>query len=327
MVSRSPPCSECPQQRSKRVLAFAAHERIDGGGVIGVGREARIVAARDDVRARREAAEESGHGTRGGALERHDRQPDDVGLALADQPLDRGSDTALDQHQIRDRHLVMRIDVASERRERAVGHSDGHWRHVLERVGHRQEKHPHAAKLTMIRRPLREAELSETAQQYIARITGFVGDQDPAILLAEAPDRLRTLVERAPASALTWKPTPQAWSIAEIAAHLADAEIVGAWRIRSVLAQDNVPLQAFDQNAWASAFRYGDAPAADSVALFGVLRQATLRLLRTVDPARHQHAGLHAERGRESIQHLMRLYAGHDLNHLAQIERLLAEAR
>jgi DinB superfamily len=173
----------------------------------------------------------------------------------------------------------------------------------------------------------REAELSETAQQYIARITGFVGDRDPAILLAEAPDRLRTLVERAPASALTWKPTPEAWSIAEIAAHLADAEIVGAWRIRSVLAQDNVPLQAYDQNAWASAFRYGDVPAADSVALFGVLRQATLRLLRTVDPARHQHAGLHAERGRENIPHLMRLYAGHDLNHLAQIERLLTEAR
>ena len=179
----------------------------------------------------------------------------------------------------------------------------------------------------MIRRPFREAELSETAQQYIARITGFVGDRDPAILLAEAPDRLRTLVERAPTSALTWKATPQAWSIAEIAAHLADAEIVGAWRIRSVLAQDNVPLQAYDQNAWASAFRYSDAPAADSVALFGVLRQATLRLLRTVDPVRHQHAGLHAERGRESIPHLMRLYAGHDLNHLAQIERLLADAR
>ena len=70
-----------------------------------------------------------------------------------------------------------------------------------------------------------------------------------------------------------------------------------------------------------------DTPAADSVALFAALRQATLRLLRSVDPARHQHAGLHAERGRESIPHLMRLYAGHDLNHLAQIERLLAEAR
>lgn len=180
----------------------------------------------------------------------------------------------------------------------------------------------------MLASPLasKEGDLSETAQQYIARIIGFVGDQDPWVLLAEAPDRLRSFVERASPAALAWKPTPQAWSVTEIAAHLADAEIVGAWRIRSVLAEDNAPLQPFDQNAWASAFRYDERPAADSVMVFAALRQATLRLLRTVDPARHQHAGLHAERGREGIPHLMRLYAGHDLNHLAQIERLLAEA-
>lgn len=168
--------------------------------------------------------------------------------------------------------------------------------------------------------------MSETAQQYIARITGFVGDEDPWVLLGAAPDRLRALVEQASPATLVWKPTPQVWSIAEIAAHLADAEIVSAWRIRSVLAEDNVPLQPFDQNAWASAFRYAETPAAESVEIFAALRRATLRLLRTVDAARHQHAGLHAERGRESIPHLVRLYAGHDLNHLAQIERLLAQA-
>jgi hypothetical protein len=171
-----------------------------------------------------------------------------------------------------------------------------------------------------------EAIVTETAQQYIARITGNVGDKDPWSLLAEAPQRLRELVERASPGALSWKRSPEAWSINEIAAHLADSEIVGAWRIRSVLAQDNVALQPYDQNIWASAFRYADTPAADSLALFATLRQATLRLLKTVDPARHQHAGQHAERGRESIPHIVRLYAGHDLNHLAQIERILAEA-
>jgi uncharacterized damage-inducible protein DinB len=168
--------------------------------------------------------------------------------------------------------------------------------------------------------------VSETAQQYIARMTSHVGDSDPWTLLAAAPARLRALVERASPAALTWKRTPETWSIAEIAAHLADAEIVAGWRIRSVLAQDEAPLQAFDQNAWASAFDYADTPAKDSVALFTAVRQATLQLLRRVDPARHQHAGLHAERGREPITHLVRLYAGHDLNHLAQIERILAEA-
>jgi uncharacterized damage-inducible protein DinB len=168
--------------------------------------------------------------------------------------------------------------------------------------------------------------VTETAQQYIARITSHVGDRDPWTLLAEAPERLRSLIDRASPGALTWKRTPESWSIAEIAAHLADAEIVAGWRIRSILAQDGAPLQAFDQNAWASAFGYTDTPAKESVALFAAVRRATLQLLRKVDPARHQHAGLHAERGRESITHLVRLYAGHDLNHLGQIERILAEA-
>ena len=123
------------------------------------------------------------------------------------------------------------------------------------------------------------AVVTETAQQYITRIAGHVGDRDPWTLLAEAPERLRSLVDRASPGVLTWKRTPESWSIAEIAAHLADAEIVAGWRIRSILAQDQVPLQPFDQNAWASAFAYADTPAKDSAALFAAVRQATLQLL------------------------------------------------
>jgi hypothetical protein len=109
----------------------------------------------------------------------------------------------------------------------------------------------------------------------------------------------------------------------QILAHLADAEIVGAWRFRSVLAADGVPLQAYDQNAWANAFRYADTDPVASLQLFEVNRAATLLLLRRVDPSLHANHGLHAERGKETIEHLVRLYAGHDLNHLAQVERLV----
>jgi hypothetical protein len=33
---------------------------------------------------------------------------------------------------------------------------------------------------------------------------------------------------------------------------------------------------------------------------------------------------MHAERGKETIPHLIQMYAGHDLNHLTQIEALVA---
>lgn len=169
--------------------------------------------------------------------------------------------------------------------------------------------------------------MAETAEQYIARITGFVANRDPWAVLTESPGRLRALVESASARELAWTPSPERWSITQIAAHLADSELVGAWRIRSVLERDSVVLQAYDQNVWASAFHYETAPAADSVAVFEAVRTSTLRVLRAVDPTRRRHAGMHTERGPEPVDHIMRMYAGHDLNHLGQIERLLTEAR
>jgi hypothetical protein len=169
--------------------------------------------------------------------------------------------------------------------------------------------------------------MAETVPQYIARLAGLVGNRDPWAVLAETPVHLRSLVTGATPRELAWTTSPTRWSIVQIVAHLADAEIVGAWRFRSVLAADGVALQAYDQNAWASAFLYEKTDPTASVALFEALRTATLRVLRSVDPARLEHAGLHSERGQESIDHLMRMYAGHDLNHRAQIERLLDEVR
>jgi hypothetical protein len=108
-----------------------------------------------------------------------------------------------------------------------------------------------------------------------------------------------------------------------VLAHLADAEVVTGWRIRSVLATDGTPLQAFDQDEWAAAFKYGEVDPAESLALFSAARGSLLSLLKRVDSARREHHGLHAERGRETIAHLIQLYAGHDLNHLKQIEAMV----
>ncbi len=167
----------------------------------------------------------------------------------------------------------------------------------------------------------------ETVEEYVARIMGLVGRDDPLIVLGATPDRLESLVEGASPAALQYTTSPERWSVTRIVAHLADSEVVGAWRFRSVLAQDGAALQAYDQDAWASAFKYGDTDPIESVELFGALRASTLRVLRAVDRRRLEHSGMHEERGRESMSHFMRLYAGHDLNHLAQIERLLAEAK
>jgi len=165
--------------------------------------------------------------------------------------------------------------------------------------------------------------ITETPQDYTARILSNVRDKDPWSVLASTAGRLRELIAGRTREELARTADPSIWSVVQILAHLADSEIVGAWRFRSVLAADGVPLQAYDQNAWANTFRYADTDPFASLQLFEVNRTATLSLLDREDPSLHANHGLHAERGKETIEHLVRLYAGHDLNHLAQVERLL----
>lgn len=167
--------------------------------------------------------------------------------------------------------------------------------------------------------------MNETPQEYSARILSLVGSEDALTILSTTPRRLREMIAGRTVEELSRKPGPSKWSVVEILAHLADTELVGGWRFRSVLASDGVPLQAYDQNTWAETFRYEDADPFESCEAFAATRTRLLWLLKRVDKALYANHGMHAERGRESIEHLIRLYAGHDVNHLAQVERLVGE--
>jgi hypothetical protein len=142
-------------------------------------------------------------------------------------------------------------------------------------------------------------------------------------VLQATPDRLRTIVRTTSPATLGRQPAPGKWSPSQIIAHLADAEIVGSYRIRMILAHDGVAIQAFDQDEWATNLAYEATDPEESVDLFAATRIANLRLLRRVDPRLHENYGMHSERGRETVSHLIRLYAGHDLNHLGQLERIV----
>jgi tRNA-binding EMAP/Myf-like protein len=166
--------------------------------------------------------------------------------------------------------------------------------------------------------------MSETFEQYTARLLGLLGDDDPLPVLASTPERLgRLIAGRSPAD-LQWSPETGRWSIAQILSHLADAEIVLAYRMRMILSSPGTAIQAFDQDAFVRSQHAEAADACESLALFAAVRGATLRLLRGLTDEERDRFGIHAERGRESIRHLERLNAGHDRNHLAQIERLIA---
>ena len=167
--------------------------------------------------------------------------------------------------------------------------------------------------------------MSETFQEYSARLLSLSAGQDPFSILATTPARIGALLAGRSAEDPRWTTSPARWSIAQIVAHLADAEVVAAYRFRMILAAPGTPIQAFDQDGWAREMAYETRDAAASLALFTALRAAQLQLVRSVDDEKLDRFGIHAERGKESVRHLLNLYAGHDLNHVPQIERLIAE--
>jgi len=99
-------------------------------------------------------------------------------------------------------------------------------------------------------------------------------------------------------------------------------EIIG-WRLRSIINSNGIAIQAFDQDAWAQTSNYARQDPRKSLALFRVLRDANLALLKSIPKEKWEYYGMHQERGQESVARIFQLIAGHDLNHLGQVTALV----
>jgi len=151
----------------------------------------------------------------------------------------------------------------------------------------------------------------------------FLNGQAPLTVLAETPNRLHNLAHAIGPAHLTAPPAPGKWSPRDIFCHLADCEIVFAFRFRQTLAEDGPTIQPFDQDKWAA--RYSGVPAADALATFSALRNWNLRLIRDAQPSAAARTMTHPERGTMTFETVVETMAGHDLNHLGQLRRIAGQ--
>jgi uncharacterized damage-inducible protein DinB len=160
------------------------------------------------------------------------------------------------------------------------------------------------------------------AAAYTSAVLALLGDREPGSVLRQTAASLSRAIEGLAAPALRQPEGPGKWSIVQVLQHLADSEMVWAWRVRLILAQEKPPLTGYDQDLWAERLHYDRATAAEALEVFTVMRRANLRLMDGALPTDLNRVGVHVERGEESLAHLYRLNAGHDLLHLRQIERI-----
>jgi hypothetical protein len=164
----------------------------------------------------------------------------------------------------------------------------------------------------------------EQTAAYVRALLELLGDARPLAVLRDTPAALRQALAGLTDTQLSRPEAAGKWSVRQVLRHLADSEIVWAYRLRMILAHDRPPLTGYDQDAWAERLHYETADVTQSLELFAVVRGANLRLLARASAEDLQRVGVHAERGAESIEHLLRLYAGHDLLHLRQLARVRA---
>jgi hypothetical protein len=153
----------------------------------------------------------------------------------------------------------------------------------------------------------------------------FLENRDPLSVAAATPARILSLIRGLTARHLVKRPAPGKWSIQEIITHLADTEMVMGCRARWIAFEEHPTLVPFDQEKWAAGRAREKETLAETIERFRLLRRSQLRLFRQASAKDLRRTGYHPERGEVTLRVQLETLAGHDLNHLVQIQRLAAQ--
>jgi hypothetical protein len=148
-----------------------------------------------------------------------------------------------------------------------------------------------------------------------------LGDRDPIEVMSKTPRELELLLEGLDAEQVERRPAPGKWNLREIVCHLADCELVWGWRLRYVYGEKGPAIQTFDQDSWAKIYKAYSLT--DAIGTFASTRKWNLLFLSGLNPVDMQKSVTHPERGEETLWTVVKIAAGHDLNHLALVEKQL----
>jgi hypothetical protein len=165
------------------------------------------------------------------------------------------------------------------------------------------------------------------AAGYVRSLLDLLGSRDPLEVMAELTAWLEVRLRGVAEPELRRPEAPGKWSVIQVVQHLADSDLVAGYRTRMMLSADRPTLPGYDQDRWAGEFHYDQVPISQALDQLRALRAANLHLWKQLTPDQLDRVGLHAERGAETVRHLLRLMGAHDLVHRRQIDRILSSAR
>ncbi len=152
----------------------------------------------------------------------------------------------------------------------------------------------------------------------------FLGERDPLVVLVETQSRILAIAEQLGPAGMARSYAPGKWTAAQVLSHLADCEMAFGFRVRQIVSEATFPIQPFDENRWSR--HYAALDGLHAARAFDAMRGWNLTFFRLLSPAELALAAAHPQRGPETADTVVRIMAGHTLNHLAQLETILSAA-
>ncbi len=150
----------------------------------------------------------------------------------------------------------------------------------------------------------------------------WIEGKDPLVVLTETPVKISALLQRIGMKNLDRTYAPGKWNVRQIMTHLAQCELIFGARFRQAVTQDDYVVQPFDQDQFMAREPEGDDAAA--IHAYSAMRLWNLALYRSFTAEARARKFRHPERGEMTVQLMLEMVAGHDLNHLAQLEAIAA---
>ena len=149
----------------------------------------------------------------------------------------------------------------------------------------------------------------------------FLDGGEPLRLLHETPEHIRTVAEGWPASAWTKSYAPGKWTAAQVMLHLAQSEVLFGYRAIQALATDHFVVQPMDQDRW-MAVSPASPNGPDALRAYLALRALNLALFTGLTPAQRTAPFTHPQSGTQTVDLIMAIMAGHEVNHLRQLRQI-----
>jgi uncharacterized damage-inducible protein DinB len=151
--------------------------------------------------------------------------------------------------------------------------------------------------------------------------TPMLEGRDPIAAMPETIARIAALVEHWTPEQFERPVAPGKWSARQVLIHLAQTEMALGTRARMALTAPGYAAQSFDQDRWLDL--ESGLTGLDALRAFTAIASLNAALYASLSAEARQTVLTHSEYGSMTVDWVVYQEAGHQLHHLAQLQRMV----